>query len=308
MNLWTIISTITIVFGLTSGPVYHLPTINFIDNGGDKQAVLNDYQISNQNNIALPHKKDNDSLGVKITAKSAAVMDKNTGIVLWQKNADEVRSIASITKLMSALVFLENNPGWGKQITMEQRDETNGGVPDIKRGEIVTVRDLFYTALVASDNNSVNALVRSTGLSKEEFVQKMNKKASDFGFKNTVFVGPTGLEDENKSTAIEVLQLAKYAFENEDIRAVAGKAEYNFVAVSGEKHRIFSTDQLLNSYLDVRAGKTGFINASGYCIVAEVKGDQGSIITVVLGSETNPDRFQDLKILAGWVLENFVWS
>ena len=191
---------------------------------------------------------------------------------------------------------------------MEPRDEANGGTPDIKRGETVRVKDLFHTSLIASDNNATLALVRSTGLTRDEFVKEMNKKAKSLGLENTHFVGPTGLSDDNKSTAIEILQLAKYAFEHEDINAVAGLAEYNFTSLSGESHRIFSTNQLLSSYLDIEAGKTGFINASGYCIVAEVKGEQANVITVVLGSETNPDRFQDLKILTGWILENFDWS
>jgi D-alanyl-D-alanine carboxypeptidase len=300
MSLWSIISTVVIALGLTSSPVYHLPTIDFVEDGQNKQAILNDHQVSNQNRTALPHKLDNGSLGVKITAQSAAVIDKDSGIVLWKKNADQIRSIASITKLMTAIIFLEN--------VLEPRDEANGGTPDIKRGETVRVKDLFHTSLIASDNNATLALVRSTGLTRDEFVKEMNKKAKSLGLENTHFVGPTGLSDDNKSTAIEILQLAKYAFEHEDINAVAGLAEYNFTSLSGESHRIFSTNQLLSSYLDIEAGKTGFINASGYCIVAEVKGEQANVITVVLGSETNPDRFQDLKILTGWILENFDWS
>lgn len=308
MSLWTVISTVVIAFSLTSNPVYHLPTISFSDDGQSQQAELNDYQVKPENKIYLPHKKDNNSLGVKITAHSAAVLDKDSGIVLWKKNADGVRSIASITKLMTAIVFLENRPDWNTQITMEIRDEANGGIPDIKRGEVVRVKDLFYTALIASDNNAAMAMVRSTGLSNEEFVKKMNDKAKALGLENTAFVEPTGLNDANHSTAIEVLQMAKYAFDIPDIRAVVGLAEYNFNSISGESHRIFSTNQLLSSYLDIEAGKTGFINSSGYCIVAEVKGDKANIISVVLGSETNPDRFQDLKILSGWILENFIWS
>ncbi|MBT4849916.1 D-alanyl-D-alanine carboxypeptidase [Candidatus Parcubacteria bacterium] len=308
MSLWSIISTVVIALGLTSSPVYHLPTIDFVEDGQNKQAILNDHQVSNQNRTALPHKLDNGSLGVKITAQSAAVIDKDSGIVLWKKNADQIRSIASITKLMTAIIFLENKPDWNDSIVLEPRDEANGGTPDIKRGETVRVKDLFHTSLIASDNNATLALVRSTGLTRDEFVKEMNKKAKSLGLENTHFVGPTGLSDDNKSTAIEILQLAKYAFEHEDINAVAGLAEYNFTSLSGESHRIFSTNQLLSSYLDIEAGKTGFINASGYCIVAEVKGEQANVITVVLGSETNPDRFQDLKILTGWILENFDWS
>ncbi|MBT6690872.1 D-alanyl-D-alanine carboxypeptidase [Candidatus Parcubacteria bacterium] len=307
INLWAVISILVASLGLSSSPSFHLPTITITETDSGTQAVLSD-KILSADTVAVPFKINNNSMGVKITAEAAAVMDKATGTILWQKNSEEVRSLASITKLMTVMVFLENNPGWNTQVTMDIKDEANGGSPDILRGEVVTVKNLFYTALISSDNNSANALVRSTGIGKEKFLDLMNKKADALGLVNTHFVDVTGLSDYNVSTALEIIDLAQVAFAQEDIREATTHRTYSFQAISGKLHKIHSTNYLLGSYLDISAGKTGHINSAGYCLVAEIDGHDGiEIISVVLGSDTNADRFQDLKALSTWVFENFAW-
>lgn len=308
MNLWALVSAIIISLSMTFSSGYQLPLISVFDSG-DGSTTVSLESLELDDNKIIPHKINNQSLGVKISAVSAASMDKDSGIVLWQKNATQIRSIASITKLMTALVFLDYNPGWNTELTMIEKDEINGGTNHILRGEVVTVKDLFFTSLVASDNNATRALVRSTGLSAEQFIQKMNDKAKELSLSNTSFVDSTGLEDGSKSTALEVLTLARTAFAQEDIREAVSSSTYSFQAISGKNHKIISTNKLFNSFLDTLAGKTGFINASGYCLVAEVAGKNGqSIISVVLGSDTHDGRFQDLKILSAWIFDNFVWS
>ena len=308
MNLWVLISTIILSLGFISNSTYQLPLINIFNSEEGTIANFIETTLEDQD-VIIPHKVDNKSLGVKISAVSAATMDKNTGLILWQKNANEQRSIASLTKLMTALVFLDNNPGWDIEMTMEKADEINGGTNHILRDEVVNVKDLFYTALIASDNTATRALVRSIGLSEEDFVSKMNIKAQELSLTNTHFVDLTGLKDDNKSTALDILSLAKTAFANQHINDAVGRSVYNFQAVSGQDHKIISTNKLFNSFLDIKAGKTGFVNASGYCFVAEVGGQDGhNIISVVLGSDTHDSRFQELKILSAWIFNNFIWS
>lgn len=308
MNLWLIMSTIILTLSLNTSHFYHLPKISVVeDNGGYKAQITG--QSLEKKDAKLPHKLDNGSMGVKIGAKASAVMDWDSETLLWQQNAEEQRSIASISKLMTTLVFLENNPGWQTEVTMIPEDEIGGVAPNILRGERVTVENLFYVSLTASDNNAVRALVRSTGLGTEKFVAEMNKKAKDLGLDNTVFVEVTGLNEANKSTASEVLKLAKTAFSNKYIKDATSHATYSFLDLDDKAHKVFSTNRLLDSYLDVEAGKTGYITASGYCLVSEISGENGQkIIGVVLGSESNDYRFQDLKILSGWTLDNFIWS
>ena len=307
MNFWLLITSIAFSWGLGTAVNYNLPIFNIQEQNGQEVVLLSQKVIS-PSKEKIPHKEDNFSLGVKMTAQSAAVMDKNTGIILWQKNAQEVRSIASISKLMTVLVFLEHNPGWNQEITMLREDETMGAVNDLLRGEVVTVRNLFYTALISSDNNSAKALARSTGLSEEEFVAEMNTKALDLGLKNTKFVEVTGLSEYNVSTALEVLELAKVAFGNSEIKNAVSRRTYDFVAISGKNHRVYSTNHLLGSYLDISAGKTGYIGAAGYCLVAQViDKEKNPIISIVLGSSSNDDRFKDLKILSAWIFDNYNW-
>lgn len=307
MNLWAFVSSIVISLGLTVTPFYHLPTFDLVT-GEENDRIVVDETVFSADKTDIPHKAYNQSLGVKISAQAAAVVDERTGTVLWQKNANEVRSIASITKLMTALVFLQNNPGWDTEVTMLPEDNTNGGTHHILEGERVTAENLFYAGLIASDNNSIKALVRSTGLTEEEFVGKMNNRARTLGLINTNFVEPTGLDEDNKSTALEVLKLAQYAFGKDTIVDAVELSTYTFQAKSGQHHKIYSTNKLLDSYLDIVAGKTGYIGASGYCLTAQVKGEEGQrILAVVLGSDSHDGRFYDLKVLSGWVLENFTW-
>ncbi len=306
MNLWNIISLILLTLGLSSGPVSYISTVEIFDQGS--QSMANIQRAIVENNSMIPQKNNNSSLGVKTSAPTAAVMDENSETILWQKSAQSVRPIASISKLMTALVFLEHNPGWDKNMTMETEDQVGADTANIPTGEIVTVKDLFYTSLVASDNNATRALVRSTGLTPEEFVKLMNAKAKNLGLVNTFFAEPVGLSPQNGSTAIEVLKLAKTAFANPDISAATALKSYDFTAVSGQVHKIKSTNNLLNGYLTVKNGKTGSTDQAGYCLVVKVAGPAGqNILTVVLGSATDDDRFKDAKILSAWTLDNFSW-
>ena len=192
---------------------------------------------------------------------------------------------------------------------MISADEVNGGTAHVLRGETVTINNLFNIALIASDNNAMNALVRSTGLNSEEYLNLMNKKAEELNLKNTIFKDFTGLNDDNKSTAFEISELALAAFSKEEIREATKKKIYSFTNYNGKYYKVYSTNKLLTSYLNVVAGKTGFTNAAGYCLVSEIENDQGhSILTVILNAQSNDHRFQDLKILSGWALENYFWS
>ena len=145
----------------------------------------------------------------KATFKSAFVMDEDTENQLFAFNESEVRSIGSLTKLMTALVFLDTAPQWDKTVTIEAADGSQGRL-NVVEGEQVAVMDLFNVSLVSSSNNATMALARSTGLPLEEFVKKMNKKAADLGLKQTKFIEPTGLDQANQSTAREIARLLKF--------------------------------------------------------------------------------------------------
>jgi D-alanyl-D-alanine endopeptidase (penicillin-binding protein 7) len=304
--MWSGLAQIFLLLQIVVSPLHSVFTLELKNNEDNKSIVTLQSKLSTDN---LPSKIDNDSLGVKLTASSAAVMDKKSGLVLWQQQADVVRPIASISKLMAALVFLEHNPGWQTEVTLEEKDFVISSPVKLVAGEKVSVKDLFYSSLIASDNNALLALVRASGKTQAEFVALMNAKAKDLKLTKTKFSDPTGLNSKNVSTANEVLLLAKTAFELTEIRQTASQATYDFVAFSGERHKAISTNKLLGSFLHLGPAKTGYIGEAGFCLVAEVSNENNQeILAVVLNSDNNDNRFQDLKALAYWIFQNFNWS
>jgi D-alanyl-D-alanine endopeptidase (penicillin-binding protein 7) len=247
---------------------------------------------------------------LELGSERSVVFSVDNRIFLFTKEADEVQPIASITKLMTSLVFLDNNPGWEKIYKISARDEVKGGRLNLYPGDSVKIKDLFHTSLVASDNGATLALVHATGLGENEFVSRMNEKAAVFGLSRTKFVDPIGLGDGNVSTAREVAILAQAAFRQEEISRATMKSEYVFLTVEGREKKIESTDYLLfdsdNSF-EVLGGKTGYTDSAGYCFVSLLQSHDGrKVISVVLNSDGKNNRFRDAKKSARWALDSYI--
>jgi D-alanyl-D-alanine carboxypeptidase len=243
-----------------------------------------------------------------ITAESVLIVDKTTKNILWQKNADLERPIASITKLMTALVFLETNPDWQKVIGLQLADFRQGGSFYLRRDEKLSINDLFHLSLINSDNVATLAIVRLTGLSQEEFVNLMNQKARLLGMENTFFTDPTGVNIENVSTAYDVSKLVIEAFTNSFISEVTSLNNYQIIVNEKEDRLIKNTNKLLNSQeIKVLRGKTGYLEEAGYCLVSEVENsNQKSVYIILLGSQEEDDRFIETKSLASWINESYI--
>lgn len=260
-----------------------------------------------------PERKEGSaSLGIETTARAALVLDEGTGTILFEKNSDEKLSLASLTKLMTALVFLEKEVDWEENIKFIKADDREGGIFYARAPEEVTVEDLFNMTLVGSVNNAAVALARSTGESEEEFIARMNAKAESFKM-SANFVDQTGLEVENQGTARDVAKLLAAALREEKIREAVVQKRYVFSPKKSQKtYYVKSTDELLWSFLNEEpykliGGKTGYIEEAGYNLAIEVQGDGHKIIVVVLGSTTAEDRFKEVKGLADWTFENYKW-
>lgn len=272
---------------------------------------LNKPEVSMSLETDAPERVYTEFLDVEITAKNILAVDAKTGKILYEKNSREIVPIASITKLMTALVFLDYNPGWQKEFYTISSDRRNGGIIHLNAGEILKIRDLFYTALIPSDNDAAMALARATNLSEENFVKKMNAKARSLGLNNTQFFDPTGLNRNNVSNTEEIIKLLNFALANEDIQKATSTAYYEF-EVNGENYKrlvkLRNTDLLLNSYLNIIGGKTGHLESAGYCLAVKLKGEnEQEIFVVVLDSDTNFDRFQDVKAISDWIFSNYQW-
>lgn len=244
-----------------------------------------------------------------ITERSA-VLSADDRFFFWSQRGDEVQPIASITKLMTALVFLENNPGWETIYKITDEDHVTGGRLNLFLGDRVTVRNLFYTSLVASDNGATIALVHATGLSEKDFVEKMNAKAFSLGLINTRFVNPVGLSDQDVSTAREVALLAQAALSRPEIRQATEKESYQFVTLDGQEIKVASTDYLLSASvsgaLRVLGGKTGYTEKAGYCFVGLFRHADGrEVISAVLNADSKNERFLESKALVDWVFNGY---
>lgn len=239
-----------------------------------------------------------------VSAYSVIVANSQNGEVYTAKNENASWRPASLTKLVTALVVLDKNPSLKGNVIMKKDDEVGGARIATKTGVSYRVNDLFNASLIASANNATNALARSTGISRDEFVKLMNEKALSLGATNTLFVEPTGISENNFTTATDFVKIAKVAFENKLISGVSQKKDYKFSAVNNKKyvHKIKSTNQLLGSEdLIIKGGKTGYIDESQYNFVTRMQDKSGKdVIVLVLGSKDKQSEFLEAKKLALW--------
>lgn len=262
----------------------------------------------------LPQIVDASRLGVETTARAAALMDWRSGQMLFAKNADQPLPIASMTKLMTALVALDSGRPFDATVEMAASDMRPGDINQALVGERLTFGDLFNLSLVASSNDATAALARATGWSEEDFVRRMNEKAAEIGLKSTSFVEPTGLDGRNVASAADAAQLVRQALNDARVRAAVTLPDYVFAPVGGHERRARNTDLLLGGFFSrppysFLGGKTGFIEESGYCFgAAAANGDGDKVIAVVLGAATRDDRFQEVKALLWWAFDAWRWS
>ncbi len=232
---------------------------------------------------------------------AAIVVDNYTGAILWSKNETERRSVASLTKLMTALVFLDESPDLDDSTTVTMADVTGAGRSHVRGQNRVAVMDLFRCALISSDNAATRALARSTGLSDAEFVRRMNERARLMGMTNTVYTETTGLDAGNMSTATDQAILLRAATEDPLIREISSTPVYSFPC-SRRTETLTNTNRLLRSRNDIVSSKTGFTRPAGYCLAMAVGKDDPRLTTVVLGAQSNAGRFAESAKLVNWAL------
>ncbi|OGH88784.1 MAG: hypothetical protein A3J93_01695 [Candidatus Magasanikbacteria bacterium RIFOXYC2_FULL_42_28] len=260
--------------------------------------------------LVKPDKKD---FNLPLTAEAVLVVDNRTDTELFSKNPDAVRALASITKLMSVLVILERKFDW--QATAEFSDDEAVGSRVATAGEKYTATELWNLALVGSSNGAVNALARLTGLTKTEFVARMNAKAKIWRLDSLRFTDPTGLDAGNVGNSRDIARLLKFALREDKIYRALQTPEYYAQSVGAKKPtRVWSTDWLLTGWIphkfdnDQIAGKTGYIGESGYNFAVKLGDASGrGVRVVVLGATTNETRFTEARDLGVWALANYVW-
>lgn len=243
---------------------------------------------------------------IDITAEAAIIMDYDTGKVLWEKNSEERLYPASTTKILTAIVAIENSANLNEIVKIPKNASgTNSSFFPFRTGDKISLMDLLKAALINSNNNATIAIAEHISGNEKDFVKLMNEKAREIGAYNTSYQNTNGLDTrypEHKTTARDLAIIAKYCMGNELFRKIVSKKNDNII-INDEKVDIFNTNILL--FFDYIKGiKTGFTENAGYCLVLYSERQGLKLITVVLKSEENK-RAADILKLINWANDNY---
>lgn len=225
----------------------------------------------------------------RTSARAAAVINAETGSVLFEERAFGVYPVASLTKLMSAVVTLDRKPDLDARVAILPTEYTiRGGNLRLQRGETVTLRDLLVASIAASANNAAFALPRAVGLTDEEFVGEMNRKAVALSFESLRFVDAAGFSPENVGSAYDVARLAAHALAQYPLIAEAARTREYHIAVrgSGREHVLRHSNPLLAELDPGTESKTGYLNEALYCLVLTQPRGASRLVAVLLGHPT----------------------
>lgn len=246
---------------------------------------------------------ENGGLVPDIRAAAAIIYNPETNQILWEANSQDTRSIASITKVMTATVFLENNPDLGEEVIVNRADVRGASTTYLRRNERVNVDDLLHLLLIASDNAAARVLARISPGGYAGFLRRMNEKAIELGLEHTSYADPSGLLADNVSSAYDMARLIAHAAGDERIASSMRTPQYTF-RTNRRTVVVNNTNQLvLGGEVDVRGGKTGFITRAGYCLATLLRLPQGGpqVAVVVLGARSNAGRFWETRHLFNWL-------
>ena len=243
---------------------------------------------------------------IDITAEAAIIMDYDSGKILWEKNSSEKLYPASITKIMTGIVAIENVTDLNEIVKIPRNASgTNSSFFPFKTGDRISIMDLLKAALINSNNNATIAIAEYVSGSESDFVKLMNEKAREIGARDTFFQNTNGLDTkypEHKTTAMDLAIIAKYCMNNELFRKIIS-IKNDYIIINDKKVDIFNTNILL--FFDYIKGiKTGFTKNAGHCLVLYSERQGLKLITVVLKSEDNK-RAADMLKLIDWANDNY---
>ena len=238
-------------------------------------------------------------------SKHIICIERTTESVLFEKDAYSKCAMASTTKILTGIIIIENCNLSAEVEISKKAANTGGSTLGITEGQKITVESLLYGLLLRSGNDTAVALAEYMSGSVEEFSNVMNEKAKDIGLKNSNFVTPHGLDnDEHYTTAYDLAILTNYALKNETFLKFVGTKQIN-VNVGGNQRILNNTNELLGVVEGVYGVKTGFTGNAGRCLVTACKRDNLDVIIVVLGADTKNIRGKDTKAVIEYVFNNF---
>lgn len=240
-----------------------------------------------------------------LNSRAAIIYDRNSKEVIYGKEENTKRKMASTTKIMTCMVVLEKGELTDTVIVSKKASGTGGSRVGLKTGDKVSVQDLLYGLMLCSGNDAAVALAEHVGGSVEGFADLMNEKARQLNLSNTHFVTPHGLDnEEHYTTAYELAIMADNALKNNTFSSIVGTKNIT-ININGKPRNLSNTNELLGSMAGVYGVKTGFTNGANRCLVTSCKRENLDIITVVLGADTKKFRTQDSIKLINYAMNNY---
>lgn len=246
----------------------------------------------------------------ELYASAAALIDADTGRVLYEKNGHEQKAMASTTKIMTCILALElGNPEdivpFSANAVAQPDVQMNG-----REGEQYYLKDLLYSLMLESHNDTAVAIAEHIGGSVEGFAELMNEKAQELGAEQTHFVTPNGLDaDTHYTTACDLGRIACYAIQNPEFLDIIKMPAYTFTDITGARTvSVVNRDAFLTSYEGAIGIKTGFTGNAGYCFVGAARRGDRTLVSVVLASGWPPHKtykWQDTRALMDYGMEDY---
>ena len=240
-----------------------------------------------------------------INSRAAIVYNRSSGTILFGKNENEKRKMASTTKIMTAIIVIEKSNLEDIVTISSKAAGTGGSRLGLHTDDKISVLNLLYGLLLCSGNDAAVALAEYVGGDVAGFADLMNSKVSDLGLTSTHFVTPHGLDnDDHYTTAYELALITNYALKNETFRNLVGTKNYT-ISINGYPKNLSNTNELLGNLDGVYGVKTGFTNGANRCLVTSVKRGNMDLICIVLGADTKKDRTRDSSQLIEYAFKNF---
>lgn len=241
---------------------------------------------------------------LSVSSSGAIMMEQKSGRILFEKNPHEIRRIASITKIMTAIIAIESGELKETVKVSKEAVYTEGSSIYLTPGELIKLEDLVYGLMLRSGNDAARAIAEHVGGSLEGFVFLMNKKAEEIGMSNTIFSNPHGLDDheEHYSTPYDMALLTRYAMENEEYQKISGTKVHKFQRENGPQQWTNKNRLLTELYPHCTGGKTGFTKRAGRTLITTAAKNDTELIVVTLNG---PDDWSDHISLYEYAFQNY---
>ncbi|MET3055436.1 D-alanyl-D-alanine endopeptidase [Serratia marcescens] len=238
-----------------------------------------------------------------LNAKSVLVVNQRTGKTLYQKQPNRVLPIASLTKLMTAMVALDSKRPMGSKlkVTAADRDLLKKTHSRLTIGSVLSRRDMLHIALMSSENRAAAALSRSYPGGRKAFVAKMNQKARAIGMKRARFYDPTGLTPRNVATANDLLKMVNHAYRYQSIRRFSTDKQQIVRPGRGQLVYRSSNGLINNPAWKIQLQKTGFTDEAGHCLVMRTTIKGQPVVMILLGSQPRYGHYRDAIRLKAWL-------